>query len=55
MESLCHLILVNEFETGTISIPDPYESNSILNLFMHTKKEPEISVKMVNRNSIYKL
>ena len=55
METLCHLILVDEFETATISIPDPYESNSVLNLFMHTKKEPKINVQMINRNPFYRM
>jgi len=48
MESLCHLILVNEFKTATISIPDPYEKDSIINLFIHTKKRPKITVKLIN-------
>ena len=48
MESLCHLILVNDFETATISIPNPYEKASIVNLFIHAKKEPKISVKLIN-------
>lgn len=48
MECLCHLILVNEFETATISIPNPYESDSIINLFIHAKKDPEISVQLIN-------
>ncbi len=48
MESLCHLILVDEFETATISIPNPYDSKSIINLFIHAKKNPKISVKLIN-------
>ncbi len=48
MESLCHLILIDEFETATISIPDPDNQDSILNLFIHSKKDPKISVKLVN-------
>lgn len=48
MESLCHLILVNEFETATISIPDPNNKDSIINLFIHAKKNPKISVNIIN-------
>ena len=48
MECLCHLILVDEFETATISIPNPYESDSIINLFIHAKKDPKISVNLIN-------
>ena len=48
MECLCHLILVNEFETATISIPNPYDSGNVVNLFIHTKKTPKISAKLIN-------
>ena len=48
LESLCHLIIANEFKTSTISIPDPYKSDSIINLFIHAKKNPKISVKLIN-------
>ena len=48
IESLCHMILVNDFETATISIPDPYEQDSIINLLIHAKKHPKISVKLIN-------
>ena len=48
MECLCHLILVDEFETATISIPDPTDSSSIINLLIHAKKDPKISVKLIN-------
>ena len=48
MESLCHLILVDDFKTATISIPDPYEADSIINLFIHAKKHPKIHVNLLN-------
>ncbi|MBO4816128.1 MAG: Ger(x)C family spore germination C-terminal domain-containing protein [Clostridia bacterium] len=48
MENLCHLILTDDFETATISIPDPYEADSIINLFIHEKKDPKISVQLIN-------
>lgn len=48
MESLCHLILVDEFETATISIPDPNNTDSIINLFIHAKKVPNIYVNLIN-------
>ena len=48
MECLCHLILVNEFKTATISIPDPYDSENIMNLFVHARKNPKLSVKLIN-------
>ena len=40
--------LIDEFETATISIPDPNESDSIINLFIHAKKDPKISVNLIN-------
>ena len=48
IESLCHLILIDKFETATISIPNPYNSDSILSLFIHAKKTPKISVNLIN-------
>ncbi len=48
MESLCHLIVTNKFKTATISIPDPLENNSIISLFVHAKRKPEISAKLIN-------
>ena len=48
LECLCHLILVDEFETATITIPNPYNSNSVLNLFIHCSKKTKISAKLVN-------
>ena len=48
MESLCHLIVVNEFKTATISIPNPNKPDSIINLFIHAKKDPKISVNLIN-------
>lgn len=48
MECLCHLIIIDEFETATISIPNPNNPDSIINLFIHAKKDPKISVKLIN-------
>ncbi len=48
MESLCHLIVVNKFKTATISIPNPYKPDSVINLFIHAKKNPKIYVNLIN-------
>ena len=39
---------INDFETATISIPDPYNNDSIINLFIDAKKSPKISVNIIN-------
>lgn len=48
MESLCHLIIIDDFKTATISIPDPYNTDSIISLFIHAKKNPKVNVKLIN-------
>lgn len=48
MESLCHLLVVNKFNSATISIPSPFNSNSIINLYLTTPKDSETSVELVN-------
>ena len=41
-------MLIDKFETATISIPNPYNNNSIISLFIHAKKNPNISVDLIN-------
>ena len=48
MEALCHLIVVNNFESATISVPNPYNKNSSLSLYISSSKSPEIDVKFIN-------
>ncbi len=48
MESLCHLLVVNKFESATIGVPNPYDSNSVLSLYLTYAKKPKISVKLIN-------
>ncbi len=48
MESLCHLLIVNKFNSATISIPSPFDSDSTINLYLTTPKDSEISVELVN-------
>lgn len=48
MEALCHLLVVNKFNSATISIPSPFNSNSIINLYLTTPKNSETSVDLVN-------
>ncbi len=48
MESLCHLIVIDKFKSATISVPNPYDINSVLNLYMTSIKSPKISVTLIN-------
>ena len=48
MESLCHLFIIGEFENATISIPNPYNNNSVINLRIASNKKPKIKVKLIN-------
>ena len=48
MESLCHLLIVNKLESATVSIPNPFNSNSVISLYITSTKNPKISVKLIN-------
>lgn len=48
MESLSHLLVINELENATISIPNPYDINSTISIYLTTLKHPKISVNIVN-------
>lgn len=48
MEALCHLLVVNDFKNATISVPNPYNKNSALSLYINSNKSPEIDVKIIN-------
>lgn len=48
MESLCHLLIVDKFESAIISVPNPFDSDSVLSLYITEQKKPKISVKLIN-------
>ncbi len=48
MESLCHLLVVNKFESAVISIPNPYNVDSVISLYISYSKKPKTSVKIIN-------
>lgn len=48
MEALSHLLVINEFENATISVPNPYNKNSSLSLYINSNKSPKIDVKIIN-------
>ena len=48
MESLCHLFIIGEFENATISVPNPYNIESVINLRITSNKKPKNKVKLIN-------
>ena len=48
MESLCHLLVVDKLESATIGVPNPYDTNSVISLYITYAKKPKISVKLIN-------
>lgn len=49
METICHLMVMNEFEGCTISAPDLYNPNhSNFDLRLFKKKNPKIKVNIIN-------
>lgn len=48
MEALCHLLIVNKFQSATISVPSPFNSNSTINLYLTTPKKSKSSVEIIN-------
>lgn len=50
MESLCHLLVVDKFESATIGVPNPYDTNSVISLYITYAKRPKTSVKLINGN-----
>lgn len=48
MESLSHLLIVDKLESATISVPNPFDSESVISLYITSAKNPKISVSLVN-------
>ena len=48
MESLSHLLIVDKLESATISVPNPFDSESVISLYITAAKNPKISVKLIN-------
>lgn len=47
-ETLCHLIIRDEFESCNISIPNLEDKNASIDLYIYNKSKPKINVKIVN-------
>lgn len=48
MECLCHLLIGNKLESATISIPNPFNSDSSISLYITATKKSKTSVKLIN-------
>lgn len=47
-ETLCHLMIRDEFESCNISIPNLENENDSIDLYVYNKSHPKINVKIVN-------
>lgn len=49
METICHLMVMNEFESCTISVPDIFDkTHNNIDLRLYKKRNPKIKVDLVN-------
>ena len=48
MDSICHLICTNKFESTIISIPSPFNQNQIIDLSIENFKQTQINVSLAN-------
>lgn len=48
LDSISHLILTNELQESLITIPNPFESNSYIDLEIKNNKNSKINISMVN-------
>lgn len=48
IDSLCHLLVTNKFNSASITIPSPFEQNSIIDLYISKNKNSTNTVELVN-------
>lgn len=48
VETLCHLIISNELENATITIPNPYDISNSISVFIGLNKNTKNTVKIIN-------
>ncbi len=48
LDSMCHLMCTNEFQTSTISIPSPFNQGEIMDIFIQADKKNNIDVSIIN-------
>ena len=52
MDSICHLIINNDFKQCTLSIPNPYEKNNYIDLLITSTKKTKCSVDIINNSPL---
>ena len=50
IDSLCHLIIVNKLQSANISIPNPYNQNSSIDLLISREKPVKCKVEFINNS-----
>ena len=48
MESLCHLIVINDMEECILSIPSPFDENAIIDLYVTYEEDTKNNVELIN-------
>lgn len=52
IETVSHLLLVNDLGSCTISIPDPFNSNDNIDLYINMRKNTSIKVDLINNSPL---
>ena len=52
LDSICHLIINNDFDQCTLSIPNPYEKNNYIDLLITSTKKTKCSVDIINNSPL---
>lgn len=50
IDSLCHLIIINKLQSANISIPNPYNHNSSIDLLISKEKPTKCKVEFINNS-----
>lgn len=48
IETLCHLIITNELESATVTVPNPFDSGGNISVYISLNKNTENKVSFVN-------
>ena len=52
LDSICHLMVNNELETCTFSIPSPFENGKYLDIYLSSDKKSKCSVSQINSSPL---
>lgn len=50
IDSLCHLLIINKLQSANISIPNPYNQNSSIDLLISREKPTKCKVEFINNS-----